>query len=184
MPVGYRMISQNQAAVRFLMETEPIYPRWFVWLWDVTTLAIAGIATVGLAIQLNPAAIIFVLFGGFMIWAVHNHNAGLRDPERNFVELGPTSFKVEFHVPIRPVRTNIPYADVGSVEVGRRHGDFWLWPNLRRSKVPHVDVFLRRARLLPGVVGRTIPWVRVLHLHVRESDRFASELKDRIAASA
>ena len=173
-------------AQRFPLDTSQLIPRWFLALWDAVMVLIAAIGTVGLALQLNPASLLFLAFGIFMISVMHAMARGFHEASRNFAELSGDSLRIRINRPFKPVTVEFPYPSVERVDQHVRHrfpqGVFGFWPFNPWGE--HVDVGLRRARFLTPVWGSGIlPWGKVLHLQVVEPERFAAALRERIAGT-
>jgi hypothetical protein len=174
-------------AERFPIDTSQLMPRWFLVVWDAVTVFIAGIGTVGLALQLNPASLVFLAFGIFMIGVAHAMAQGLQDAGRNYAELSGGSLDICMYRPFKPTTVEFPYSSVERVDPHVSHrfpqGLFGLWPFYPRSE--HVDVQLRRAQFLTPTWGSGILlWGKVLHLPIGEAERFAAALRERIAETA
>ncbi len=172
-------------AQRFTLDMGRLIPRWVVVVWDIFVLLIVVVNTVVLALQLNPASLLFPVFGIVMIGFGHLMARGIRNLDWNFVELTKDSLQVSISLMYRPFMVEFSYRAVAKVEMHRRHR-FWQgiigsWPYYPTRD--HVDVRLRRSRFILVGWGRALPWVKTVHLQVMEPERFAAELRQRIADS-
>ncbi len=171
-------------AQRFTLDTSLLIPRWVIVIWYITILLITVVNTVVLALQLNPASLLFPAFGIVMIGFVHLMARGIRNPDWNFVELTNDLLQVSISLLYKPFMVEFSYRAVSKVELHRRHR-FWqgligFWPYYPSRD--HVDVRLRRSRFIFVGWGRALPWVKTVHLQVMESERFVAELRERLAA--
>jgi hypothetical protein len=167
------------------LETRKAISPWFVVLFDAFALIMMGTGIAGIAMgrDLSYAAflsitLLLVLFMHVMFW-------GLRRADRNYVELRPTEFRVVMFRLAGPAAT-IPYALVDEVQGPTVH-EWWpfgYWPYTPMERFgSHVDVNLRRTKLLYLGWGRMSPWVRVIHLDVTEPEKLAEALKGRLAST-
>ncbi len=173
-------------AQRFTLDTARIIPKWGLVVWDVSVVLIAVVNTVVLALQLNPASLLFPAFGIVMIGFLHVMARGFQNPDWNFVELADNSLRVSISVMFRPLSVEFPYWTVERVEQHQRHR-FWqgllgYWPYYPTRD--HVDVRLQRSRFILVGWGRALPWVKTVHLQVMETERFAAELRERLASAS
>ncbi len=171
---------------RFPLDTSQMIPRWMMAVWDAVIVLIVGIGTVGLALQLNPASLLFLALGIVMISFMHAMARGFREASRNFCELSEDSLRIHINRRIKPVTVEFSYSSVERIDQHVRHrfpqGLFGFWPFSPWSE--HVDVGLRRARFLTPVWGGISPWVKVLHLQIVDAERFAAVLRERISGTA
>ncbi|MEE8347283.1 MAG: hypothetical protein V3S20_08055 [Dehalococcoidia bacterium] len=172
-------------AQRFLLDTSRLIPKWFLVMWHIFVLLIAGVGTIGLALQLNPAALLFVALGILMIGFMHATARGFQNPDRNFAQLTDDLLEVRFYRLFKPLTVEIPYSAVERIEQRGRHPFpqelFGFWPFYPWRE--HVDLKLRQRRFLTLVWGGAFPWVKTVHLQVMEPERFAAALRERIEHS-
>ena len=178
---------------RFLLNTGRLIPPWFVAVWYLFVGLIAAAGTIGLAVQLNPFALFFPVFGATMIGFVHVSMRGLRNPDENFAELTDDKLRVRVWRPrlawFKPFARDFSYSTVVDVKGVVRHGFPWgvmgAWPYAVAwgLKWQHVDVELRSARFMSPAWGGYPFWYRVLHLDVMEPERFVEALVKRIKDS-
>ncbi len=173
-------------AQRFPLDTSRLIPKWFLVMWHIFVLLIAGVGTVGLALQLDPASLLFLAAGIVMMGFMHAMARGFQNPGRNFAQLTDDLLEVRFYGLFKPLTVEIPYSAVGRVEQHGRHpywqGFLGFWPFYPWRE--HVDLKLRRRRFLALVWGGALPWVKTVHLQVMEPERFAAELRERLAAAS
>ena len=172
-------------AQRFTLDTSRLIPKWFLVMWHIGVLLIAATGTIGLALQLNPASLLFLAAGILMIGFVHVMARGFQNPNWNYVELTDDSLEVRFYSLFKPLTVQIPYSAMERVEQHSRHpfpqGLFGFWPFYPWRE--HIDLKLRRRRFLTLVWGGALPWVKTVHLQVMEPERFAAELRERLGPS-
>ncbi len=170
---------------RFTLDTSRLIPKWFLVLWDVVVVLIAVVGTVGLALQLNPASLLFLAAGIVMMGFMHVMARGFQNP-RNFAQLTDDLLEVRFRRLFKPLTVVFPYSAMVRVEQHGRHpywqGFLGFWPFFPWRE--HIDLKLRRRRFLTPVWGGALPWVRTVHLQVTEPERFAAELRERLAAAS
>ncbi len=169
-------------AQRFTLDMSRLIPKRVVVVMDIIILLISVVNTVVLALQLNPASLLFPAFGIVMIGFVHFMARGIRNPDWNFVGLTKDSLQVSISLLFKPFMVEFSYRAVAKVELHRRHR-FWqgrlgFWPYYPTRD--HVDVRLRRSRFIMVGWGQTFPWVKTVHLQVMEPERFAAALRERI----
>lgn len=169
-------------AQRFALDTSRLFPKWFLVVWDIGVVLIAGVGTVGLALQLNPASLLFLAVGIVMIGFMHVMARGFQNPDGNFAQLTDDLLEVRFYRLFKPLTVEIPYSTVERVEQHGRHpywqGFLGFWPFYPWRE--HIDLKLRRRRFLTLVWGGALPWVQTIHLQVMEPERFAAALRGRI----
>jgi hypothetical protein len=171
---------------QFALDTHRIIARWFIFVWDAGLVLVAGVGTVGLAIEGNPFSALFLALCAAMAGFMHWMAWGFGRSDKNYVLLKPDGFEVRVFVPFRSRRKALPYSWVRDIVIERNHSGRWLfgyWPYTPMQPFDeHVDVLLDKARWLSGGWGRPSPWARVIHLDVAEPDALAQSLRDRVSA--
>jgi hypothetical protein len=169
-------------ARRYALDMSRLIPRWVVVVWDLLIVLIMTVNTVVLALQLNPASLLFPALGIVMIGIGHFMVRGLRNPDWNFVELTKDSLQVSISLLVKPFMVEFSYGALVKVELHGRHrlwqGLLWFWPYYPTRD--HVDVRLRRSQFIFVGWGRFL-WVKTVHLQVMEPERFAAALRERLA---
>ncbi len=174
-------------AQRFPLDTSRALPKGMPVIWYAFIVVIAGAGTIVLALQMNPAALLFPAFGILMIGFMHVVGKGFEKAEWNFAELADDSLRVCISGVFKPYTVEFAYRTIGRVEQHDRHR---YWQGLPRGSWPyyawgeHVDVGLRCSRFLVVGWGQAFPWVSVLHLQTAEPNRFAAALRERISGTA
>lgn len=176
------------ASERFGLDTSRIVPRSFVLFFDSAVVLLTSFGVISLALQRQPAAILFVIIGVLMISGIHLTVRAFANPDKNFVQLENDHFRVEVSQLFRPIAADILYTAVERVEDNAGHLGWWpfgYWPySAITQPSDHVHVSLRQAKLLGFAWGRMWPWVRVIHLDVIKPEGFVAALNARVAGAS